>query len=139
MIVGRKDIPSKFLSRQINLRKIKWLMLGTYHPSNQPDDYFFKSIGIALYQYHQTSEKNHCWVILMLKIQNLVFLNVWRNMGQDISWKRKLALKTQKALHKRWSYPLQISSVNVTKSAGNCDLVTFTEEICMENCMFCAV
>ena len=26
-------------------------------------------------------------------------------------------------------FPLRISSVNVTKSAGNCGLVTFTEEI----------
>ena len=24
------------------------------------------------------------------------------------------------ALHKKWSFPLKISSVNVTKSAGNC-------------------
>ena len=32
------------------------------------------------------------------------------------------------SLHKKWSLPLRIFSVNVTKSAGNCDLVTFTEE-----------
>ena len=32
-------------------------------------------------------------------------------------------------LHKKWSFPLRISSINLTKSAGNCDLVTFTEEI----------
>ena len=33
-------------------------------------------------------------------------------------------------LNKKWSFPLRISSVNVTKSAGNGqDLVTFTEEI----------
>ena len=26
----------------------------------------------------------------------------------------------QQSLHKKWSFPLRISSVNVTKSAGNC-------------------
>ena len=26
------------------------------------------------------------------------------------------------ALYKKWSFPLRISSVNVTKSAGNCDI-----------------
>ena len=31
--------------------------------------------------------------------------------------------------YKKWSFPLRISSVNVTKSAGNCILATFTEEI----------
>ena len=30
-------------------------------------------------------------------------------------------------LHKKWSFPLRISSVNVTKSAETADLVTFTE------------
>ena len=29
----------------------------------------------------------------------------------------------------KWSFPLRISSVNVTKSAENCGLVTLTEEI----------
>ena len=33
------------------------------------------------------------------------------------------------SLHKNRSFPLRISSVNVTKSAGTADLVTFTEEI----------
>ena len=33
------------------------------------------------------------------------------------------------ALHKKWSFPLRISSVNVTKSAETADLVTFTEEM----------
>ena len=34
------------------------------------------------------------------------------------------------SLHKKWSFPLKISSVNATKSAGNCGFgLTFTEEI----------
>ena len=54
-----EDIPSTLLSKrifpndtegmffEINLRKTKWIRLGTYHTSNQTDDYFFKSIGTA--------------------------------------------------------------------------------------------
>ena len=42
---------------EINLRKTKWLIIGTYHPSNQTDDYFFKAIGNALDQYLKTYEK----------------------------------------------------------------------------------
>ena len=33
-------------------------------------------------------------------------------------------------LHKKRSFPLPISSVNVTKSAGNCGFGHITEEIC---------
>ena len=44
------------------------------------------------------------------------------------------------SLHKKWSFPLSISSVNVTKSVGNgADLVTFTEEILNRKLHFCAV
>ena len=32
-------------------------------------------------------------------------------------------------LHKKWSFPLRIFSVNLTKSAGSADFVTFTEAI----------
>ena len=32
------------------------------------------------------------------------------------------------ALHKNWSFPLRISSVNATKSAGNCGFGQITEE-----------
>ena len=52
------------------------------------------------------------------------------------------------ALHKKWSFPLRISSVNVTKSAETADLVTFTKlriwshllkKSLIENFIFCAV
>ena len=60
MIFASEDIPSKLVSKhtlpddtegmfiEINLKKTKWLILGTYHPPNQPDDYFFKTVGNAL-------------------------------------------------------------------------------------------
>ena len=60
MIYVREDIPSKKLMKhnlpddidglfiEINLRKCKWLLFGSYHPPNQPDQYYFDSVGRAL-------------------------------------------------------------------------------------------
>ena len=64
-----EDIPSKLVSKhafpddiegmfiEINLRKTKRLILGTYHPPNQPDDYFFKAVDNALDPYLKAYEK----------------------------------------------------------------------------------
>ena len=53
MIFARKDIPSKFLTKhnfpsdvevlfvELNFRKSKWLLCGTYHPPTQNHQYFF--------------------------------------------------------------------------------------------------
>ena len=61
----REDIPSKELNRhtfpndiegifiEVNLRKQKWLMLGTYHPPSQSDTYYFDKLGNALDLYNQ--------------------------------------------------------------------------------------
>ena len=40
-----------------------------------------------------------------------------------------LSISQWRALHKKWSFSLRNSSINVTKSAGYCGLVTFTDEI----------
>ena len=49
-------------------------------------------------------------------------------------------LTTQYPLHKKWSSPLKISSVNVTKSAGNCGFGhIYWKKSLMENFIFCAV
>ena len=32
---------------EINLRKSKWLLFGTYHPSSENDAYYFNSVGPA--------------------------------------------------------------------------------------------
>ena len=60
IVYVREDIPSKLLSKhcfkddierlfvEINFRKSKWLLGGTYHPSSQPDQYFFDSLDKAL-------------------------------------------------------------------------------------------
>ena len=52
--------------------------------------------------------------------------------------------RPESSLHKKWIFPLRISSVNVTKSAVNWGMATFTEEIfngklhflCAASCRF---
>ena len=65
LIYVREDIPCKPLDKhsfpediegiflEINLRKSKCLLLGTYHPPSQKDEYYFRSIGKALDHYSQ--------------------------------------------------------------------------------------
>ena len=58
-LISKHTLPDDIggMFTEINLRKTKWLILGTYHPPNQPDDYFFKAVGNALNQYLKTYEK----------------------------------------------------------------------------------
>ena len=63
IVYVRDDIPSKQLAKhklpdviegvfiEVNLRKIKWLIFGTYRPPSQPVEYFFKHVGYALDAY----------------------------------------------------------------------------------------
>ena len=60
LIYIREDIPSKQLSKhnftkhiegmfiEINLRKTRWLLFGTYHPPSQSDKEYFEQVGLAL-------------------------------------------------------------------------------------------
>ena len=60
IIYVREDIPSKLLTSfcftnviegifvEINFRKSKWLLCGTYNPPSQCDQYFFDSISLGL-------------------------------------------------------------------------------------------
>ena len=69
MIYVRQDIPSKRLSKhnlpsdieclcvEINLRKSKWLLCGTYHPPSQSDKYYFEHLGRLLDIYSNSYEK----------------------------------------------------------------------------------
>ena len=57
----RQDIPSKQLEKhnfadniegifiEINLRKSKWLILGSYHTPTQNDNFYFDKVGLDLY------------------------------------------------------------------------------------------
>ena len=60
LIFIREDIPCKQLAKhtfpndiegifvEINLRKSKWLLFGTYHPPSQSNEYYFESISRAM-------------------------------------------------------------------------------------------
>ena len=60
LIFVREDIPCKQLTAhhlpddiegifvEINLRKTKWLLFGTYHPPSQRDEYYFDSLTKAI-------------------------------------------------------------------------------------------
>ena len=56
--------------------------------------------------------------------------------------KQKKSLSFHKTTHKltkKWSFPLRISSVNMTKSKKTMDLVPFTEKILSGKIHFCTV
>ena len=56
----------------MNLRKIKWLILGTYRPPNQSIDYLFENVGNALDIYSQKCDKFLLCVYLTQNIVNQV-------------------------------------------------------------------
>ena len=49
------DIEGIFL--ELNFRKCKWLLFGTYHPPSQNDSYYFNTIGKALDVYDKSYDK----------------------------------------------------------------------------------
>ena len=63
IIYVMEDIPSKILEQhklhqdvegmfvELNFRKIKWLLFGTYHPPSQNDQYYSEALYKALYCY----------------------------------------------------------------------------------------
>ena len=69
MIFIRDDIPSRVLMRHIfpddikglfielNFRKAKWLLFGTYHPKIQSDSYYFNNLNKALDLYSHYDKK----------------------------------------------------------------------------------
>ena len=69
LIYVREDIPSKILTRhtfpddieglfvELNLKNVKWLLFGTYHPPRQSDKYYFNNITNALDLYLERYDK----------------------------------------------------------------------------------
>ena len=53
---------------EINLRKTKWLILGTYRSPNQSIDYFFENVGNAL----DNAEPSLSELLLKYDSKNLV-------------------------------------------------------------------
>ena len=66
-------------------------------------------------------QQNHKLYLIDLSSYSLHELEDSGGQLQPYSW--------LPSLYKKWSFPLRISSVNVTQSAVSCNLVTFTEEI----------
>ena len=72
MIYIRENIPSKILEKhnfsddieglfaELNFRKVKWLLFGTYHPPSQNDVYHFNQLDKAIDTY------NNCDKILLI-------------------------------------------------------------------------
>ena len=64
MIYVRENIPSKPLEKhnvsddikglfvELNFRKVKWLLFGTYHPPSQNDIYYFNQLDKAIDTYN---------------------------------------------------------------------------------------
>ena len=69
LIYVRVDIPSKAPTNhtlehdiegifvELSLRKNKWLLFGSYHPSIRPDDYFFNHVKYSLDIYSRCYDK----------------------------------------------------------------------------------
>ena len=69
MIFIRDDIPSRVLTKhvfpddiedlfiELNFRKTKWLLFGTYHPPTQSDSYYFNNLDKALNLYSHYDKK----------------------------------------------------------------------------------
>ena len=69
LIYVREDIPSKIFKKhnfpddiegmfiELNFRKTKWLMFGTYHPPSQNDNYYFDEVAKAIDLYYGDYDK----------------------------------------------------------------------------------
>ena len=69
MIFIRDDIPSRVLTKhvfpddieglfiELNFRKAKWLLLGTYHRPTRSDSYYFNNLDKALNLYSHYDKK----------------------------------------------------------------------------------
>ena len=72
-----------------------------------------------------------------------VVASVWKDLKSSIFKAWIMRLNYMLPLHKKWSFPLRFSSVNVTKSPGNCGfghiIHALSKEIFNEKLHFCAV
>ena len=42
---------------ELNFRKAKWILFGTYHPPSQNGNFYFRNVGCVLDVYFQTYDK----------------------------------------------------------------------------------
>ena len=88
MIYIRENIPSKLLEKhnfsddieglfvELNFRKVKWLLFGTYHPPSQNDIYYFNQLDKAIDTYN-----NYDKIILIgdFNAETKVFQKCWKS------------------------------------------------------------
>ena len=93
MIYIRENIPSKLLAKhnfsddieslfvELNFRKVKWLLFGTYHPPSQNDIYYFNQLDKAIDTYNnydkillkETSVQKQLNPVLNPSYMNMIF------------------------------------------------------------------
>ena len=66
---------------------------------------------------------------LCCKIMRRHWQLLMRISNQDEIWEDFSTISWKRSLHKKWSFRLRISSVNVTKCEGNCGFGHITEEV----------
>ena len=85
--------------------------------------------GRGLKSFKEVYVETKTWVACYMAAAKSEWIRIaWRNESQkeQISLKKEVEKAMKKvevivsSLHKKWSFPLRISSVNVTKSTGNC-------------------
>ena len=105
MIYVRDVIPSKLLTKhffpndieglfvELNFRKCKWLLLGTYHPPSQSGQYFFENVDKALdmYSYYDKILQQET---LTQKYMTITWKVSFINMNFKVSLKKNLVLKS---------------------------------------------
>ena len=91
LIYVRSDIPNKLLTKhsfpndtegllvEINFRKSKWLLFGTYHPPSQNDQYYFDCLDKALDVY-SSYEKLFLLAILTRRIASVCLIRFFIKM-----------------------------------------------------------
>ena len=109
-----------------------WVVIfSAVHTLLDPSWKFVKSLLISRLSYLKTSSVL-CWPIVIFKNRKSIWF-CCRKLRTNLVYYCSVFIVAFKylftvllfTLHKKWSFPLRISSVNVTKFT---DLVTFTEE-----------
>ena len=88
---------------------------------------------LVIWHFSEVAKSFHKNRFLVWKFRLFSFNYVSSLGKQANNWAQfpsKLPMLSPWTLHKKWSFPLRISSVNVTKSAGNFFFDCFYEEKC---------
>ena len=99
------------------------------YASKNKHEFHTKKYSLILLPTHLDSCKQSLFHFPSFSCAPLLQSNLRNLLGRPWSWPGSIK-------NKKWSFPLRISSVNVTKSQFPANLVTFTEEILNEKLKF---